>query len=86
MTNDEKWEIVERSDTWNIKSGKRCIARLQKKVGAEADAKLIVAAVEELKMSEADFEAIAECDIKQTVKIFAMQSAKRICNILTHIQ
>ena len=45
MTN-EPWEIVERSDTLNIKAGTRCIARLQKKAGAWDEARLIVQAPE----------------------------------------
>jgi len=40
------WEIVERKDTWNIKAGNRCIARLQMKDGVLYDANLIVAAPE----------------------------------------
>jgi len=35
------WEVVERSDTFNIKAGNRCIARLQKKAGAKDDAYFI---------------------------------------------
>ena len=39
----ENWEVVERSDTWNVKQGKRCIARLQKKAGAHLEARRIAA-------------------------------------------
>ena len=44
MSTPGPWEIYEKKDTFNIEAGKRCIARLQKKVGAEADANLIVIA------------------------------------------
>jgi hypothetical protein len=37
----EKWNVVERMDTWNVKQGKRCIARLQKKAGAHLEARRI---------------------------------------------
>ena len=38
------WRVEARTDTWNILAGRRCIARAQKKVGAEADARLIASA------------------------------------------
>ena len=56
------WEIVERSDTWNIKAGNRCIARLQMKDGVLYDAHLIVAApglYEELEISTDNIETLA---------------------------
>jgi hypothetical protein len=37
------WSFVSRLDTYNIMSGRRCIARLQKKVGAATDTSLLVA-------------------------------------------
>ena len=40
------WEIDERSDTWNVKGGKRCVGRVEKKHGAIWDAHLISAAPE----------------------------------------
>jgi len=47
------WEVVERSDTWNVKAGNRCIARLQKKAGAETDAHNIAALPDLLEALEA---------------------------------
>ncbi len=38
----EPWRVVERSDTWNIKQGSRCIARFQKKTRAKEEADLVV--------------------------------------------
>ena len=42
------WEIVERLDTWNIKSDRRCIARVQKKAGAREEAQRIIDCVNAL--------------------------------------
>ena len=38
------WRIKEKVDTFNIKSGRRCIARVQKKAGALEDARKLSAA------------------------------------------
>ena len=55
------WEVVEKSDTFNIKAGNRCIARLQKKAGAKGDARLIALAPDMLALCESMLALEGDC-------------------------
>ncbi len=78
------WEVVERSDTWNVKAGNRCIARLQKKTGAETEARAIavlpdlLAALEGLKRARILMGDYRDSSVQTTARKNALQVLSKI--------
>lgn len=72
MATPGPYHVVEKSDTFNVMAGRRCIARLQKKAGAKEDADLLAASPYLLTAAK---QALAELEPLMSKAKFALREA-----------